>query len=407
MAAGFTLLLAWRATVLANAGPLLPASMPAARPGVAEAIGVLHVHTLRSHDGRADVDEIVADARPAGLDFVLLVEHDNFGVAAEGKEGWRDGVLIVGGEEAGTCDRYDEARKRWLGGHLLVLGPTALEGKRERMTGEELAALAVARGGAAFAAHPTNRRVPWRASDRGLAGLEFLNVFSAALDQRWWTLAQALLCYPLNAAAAMTMVMGEPRPQLAYFDALAARRRVAALGGADAHSCVRVGKRWRLPLPAMSSFFGFMRTHVQLPGPFRRQLEPDRRALFEALASGRSFVGLDWLAPSNGFDFVADAGQGVQPMGAAVSGPRARLRATAPDVPGLTLELYRDGEKVASSSGPSLEFEAIGDGAYRCEAWLEGRSPFLSMPVRRPWIFSNPIFVGSRYAPTKGASGAP
>jgi hypothetical protein len=216
-----------------------------------------------------------------------------------------------------------------------------------------------------------------------------------------------LLCYPLNASAAMTMAVGDPRPQLACFDAVAARRRVVAVAGADAHSCIRLWKRWRIPFPAMASFFGFMRTHVQLTAPFQHRLGPDRRALLEALAAGRSFVGLDWLAPSNGFDFVAVTGEVVAPMGSAVDGPRVRLRATAPDVPGLTLELLRDGEVVARSSGPSLEFETTAGGAYRCEGWLDGHSPFLSLPVRRPWILSNPIFVGPRYAAAEGASRAP
>jgi hypothetical protein len=266
------------------------------------------------------------------------------------------------------------------------------------MTGDELAALVAAQGGHAFAAHPTNRRVPWQASHRGLTGLEFLNFFSSFLDQSWWTLAQALLCYPVNAPAAMTMVMGEPRAQLATFDEVAARRRVAALGGADAHSCVRIRKRWRIPFPSMASYFGSMRTHVQLPATFQHQLGPDRRALLAALVAGRSFVGLDWLAPTDGFDFIAKSKDAVYPMGAVAPAWPVVLCARAPDVPGLQLELYRDGQLMARSAGPRLEFEVSREGAYRCEGWLQGRSPFLSWPVRRPWLFSNPIFVGARYA---------
>lgn len=404
VAGALALLVLWRTAAVVRYGPLERTRPPAPAAGVHDVRGILHVHTHHSHDGRAGLPEIVAAARSAQVEFVVLTEHNNFGIAPLGQEGWRDGVLLIGGAEIGTCDRTAPGAAVCTGGHLLVVGPTALPGEPTRMPAEELAALARRLGGLAIAAHPTNRRVPWLATDGGLTGVEIVSCFTGYQANHWGSIGLAALLYPFNPTLAMNSLVDEPDRELEFFDRIAAKRRIAGVAGADAHACIRLGRGWNVPLPSMSSFFRFMSTHVLLDKPLAREPVADRAAILAALASGRAYVAWDWIGDPAGFSFQAagaseSAGGPTYAMGSVASRLPVRLRAEAPEMPGLGLKLLRDGETVAAVEGAVLEYTAARDGAYRVEATLDLRSPFFSLPKRQPWILSNPIFVGPRYAP--------
>src|SRR6201989_766981 len=59
---------------------------------------VVHVHTTYS-DGTATVPELLAAARDAGADAVLLTDHDSLAARRGGWEGRHDGVFLLVGTE--------------------------------------------------------------------------------------------------------------------------------------------------------------------------------------------------------------------------------------------------------------------------------------------------------------------
>jgi len=59
---------------------------------------VLHLHTTYS-DGTATVDELVTAAAAAGVDLVLLTDHDSLGARRDGWEGRQGGVSLLVGTE--------------------------------------------------------------------------------------------------------------------------------------------------------------------------------------------------------------------------------------------------------------------------------------------------------------------
>ena len=66
-----------------------------------EVVGAVHVHTTHS-DGAGSVQHVAAAARRAGLDFVVVTDHNTFGAKpAEGYAG--DLLLIVGTEKIGRA----------------------------------------------------------------------------------------------------------------------------------------------------------------------------------------------------------------------------------------------------------------------------------------------------------------
>ena len=61
--------------------------------------GVIHLHSAYSFDGRAPIPEILAAARKCGIDVLLLTDHSTLRAREDGFEGWRDGILLIVGEE--------------------------------------------------------------------------------------------------------------------------------------------------------------------------------------------------------------------------------------------------------------------------------------------------------------------
>ena len=59
---------------------------------------VVHLHSTFS-DGTGTVPEIMRAARRAGVDVVMLTDHNTLEAKRRGYEGWHDGVLLLVGEE--------------------------------------------------------------------------------------------------------------------------------------------------------------------------------------------------------------------------------------------------------------------------------------------------------------------
>ncbi len=86
------------------------------------------------------------------------------------------------------------------------------------------------------------------------------------------------------------------------------RRAVAGLMGADAHQRAAVTRKMAVPFPSYASVFRLARNHVLLDRPLSGDAEADGRAVVEALARGRSYVGVDALA-AGGWDLLRGRGR--------------------------------------------------------------------------------------------------
>ncbi|HQR06933.1 MAG TPA: hypothetical protein PLN21_08935 [Gemmatales bacterium] len=108
-----------------------------------------------------------------------------------------------------------------------------------------------------------------------------------------------------------------------------------------------------------------------------------------ALKAGHAYVSHDWMCDATGFQFTANDKTSKQlgVMGDEVKmTDGAKLEARLP-VPALT-RLLRHGKEVARAEGKAdVEFELKEPGAYRLEVWLKLDGEY------RPWIYANPIYV--------------
>jgi arylformamidase len=113
-------------------------------------------------------------------------------------------------------------------------------------------------------------------------------------------------------------------------------------------------------------------------------------AIQDSLAAGHAYVARDWLCDPTGAAFFAQSYFGLFEMGdTVVHNPLAGAVTIGARLPvPATIRLLRDNTVVAEVHDWKLDYIVRDTGAYRLEALLsiDGEE--------RPWIFTNPIFVG-------------
>ncbi len=192
------------------------------------------------------------------------------------------------------------------------------------------------------------------------------------------------LFYGLNPDLAIT----GPFPHtLRLWDQLLAQgRRVVAIGGADAHgNSHSLGPITRVIFP-YEDLFGYVNTHILIPGTLTRDLATDKAAIYEALGSGHCFIGYDGLGSTRGFRFYARSGSQAVTMGDELKREAALIFHVETPGPG-DIRLLCDGKIVARTHGQRLDLTNAVPGIYRVEVYRRYRLR------QRGWIFSNPIYV--------------
>ena len=345
-------------------------------PGFHDLSCVVHLHSTHS-DGTGTVAEIARDGERAGVDVVLLTDHDNLDAVRLGEEGWYGGTLLLAGQEVSPPTRN----------HLLAFG-LAEELDWTGLTPRQIADAVRDAGGVGIAAHPFSE-----ASDR------FRRVRSLGESMRWddlecldgievWSFVSDNGQNVSGVADALRFiarperyVTHPPRRNLDEWDRLAARRRVVGVGGLDAHQFgVRIAGR-ALRLMSYHRSFRQLRTNVLVREPLDGNLDHDRALVFEALREGRCYIAAHAVAPGRGFGFSAE---GVE-MGAEAPFAGQELRVELPRP--AEVRLLHDGKEVKRVDGSSLCHRAAGPGVYRVEAYLE------TYGQRRTWILSNPVYL--------------
>ncbi|HET9024149.1 MAG TPA: CehA/McbA family metallohydrolase [Burkholderiaceae bacterium] len=325
---------------------------------------VVHVHSTHS-DGSGTVPQIARAANRAGIDVVLLTDHDTLEAKRQDEERWYDDVLVLVGEEVSPTDRD----------HFLAFGIDKEIDRR--LTGPEICEAVGAAGGFGFAAHPFSRgserfRRPGIAfGDRAcLDGVELWSFLNDTGERvRGFRDLARMILTPQRA------IGGPPEDNLREWDQLCQARRVVAIGGLDAHQFgIRIAGHVPIRLMGYARAFRQLHTHVLVDEPLSHELERDRALVYEALREGRCYIANDQVADARGFEFTH--------MGAEIAlEPGAELRVRTPQR--AHIRLLRDGEIAAEADSDSLTHPIELHGVYRAEVALRGRA----------WIFSNPVYV--------------
>jgi hypothetical protein len=343
---------------------------------------VIHVHSTYS-DGTATVPELLAAASEAGADALLLTDHDTLQARRDGWEGSHEGVFLLVGTEISSKE-----------GHYLAFGVNR-EIPHAGRSALEIADAVRAAGGIGFAAHPfsagghmlirplARRIVPahgWRALDdpRGYDGLELWSLTTDAAE-RWRTPAEALRWLRDPQAE---VANGPPADRLRRWDWLSAHRRVPAIGGLDGHQPgIRLRGRVHSPL-SHARTFELLRTHLLCDRPLSGELQSDRATALRALAAGRAWLTCPFVAPAHGARLWAERRDGqMVTLGGEAAAERTQLCVRLPRA--AEIMVVRDGVRLHRLHGARVDLGVELPGAYRVEAWIDGRL----------WLLSNPIHL--------------
>ncbi|MBN1430593.1 MAG: PHP domain-containing protein [Anaerolineae bacterium] len=354
---------------------------------VYEYTGNLHVHTTYS-DGTGTHADIAQAAIRAGLDFVIVTDHN---VHVSGVEGYYYGqsreerVLLLVGEE------IHDVRRESQSNHMLVYGveqEMAQFAPNPQRLIDEINKLE----GFCYLAHPIERAaplfeegaIPWVEWDiEGYTGIElwnYMSEFKSYLSSK--TAA-------VRAAFNPEKVISGPYPEtLSLWDELQQKgKQIKAIGAADAHATsYSMGPLTRVVFP-YDYLFRCVNTHILTPSPLTGNFEGDKKIVLNALKEGLSFVGYDLPASTRGFRFIAQ-GQNIDVvMGEWIRlGQGLTMQIVLPSP--ATMRLLKDGEVMLQEvESTHRTYIVTQPGIYRAEAYInyQGKS--------RGWIFSNPIFV--------------
>lgn len=354
---------------------------PAQRPGsLRDFRCVFHAHSRLSHDSTGTPQELAAGAKSARVRAVFMTEHptpDRRWVT-RGLSGLKHGVLFVPGAE--------------LSDGLSLWRSEAAPWTPEMLAGEVLSLL---QGTAAVAVvcHSEKRTEDADWNLPPFAGMEIYNSHADVDDNnvpaalaalvgnnplKLIELNSTLKKYPQEAFAA---IFDEQVAVLERWDSLnsgllGTGRHVVGIAGNDSHQNVKPLGRYLDPYPVS---FHYVSTHVLAA-------EVSETSLLDAMQRGRAYVAFDWIADPTGFTYTADAGGQAVEMGGEASLSAQPLLSVRTDLP-CQIRLLRNGVEVLRTTGTSLTYNPQEPGVYRAEAWVTVAG------TKRPWIYSNPIYV--------------
>ncbi|MBI3402741.1 MAG: hypothetical protein HY048_15095 [Acidobacteria bacterium] len=361
--------------------------------------GILHIHSNRS-DGLSSPDEIAAAAARAGLRFLVFTDHGD-ATRLPDAPAYRAGVLCLDAVEISTN-----------GGHYIAIDMPAAPyplGGDARDVVEDVRRL----GGFGVAAHPDSPKpqLRWRDWTAPVDGVEIFNLdsvwrqwvqqamaTSAPADgrpTRWGArrhLLAALFDYPFRPAETIAGLM-QPSGMIDQWAAIAGRRRLVMLAGADVHAKLAlrgdpVDNQYVVAAPGYESAFRTMSVHAALDRPLSGTAAVDAATLVRALRGGHLYTAIDGIATPASLEFTASNQRGTVHAGdeLAVGGPLTlHVRTNAPT--GFAATVW-NGATVLSGGHREQDFTvAAGPGAY----WVEVRSS--DRPDAASWLRSNPVYV--------------
>lgn len=240
--------------------------------------GAIHIHTIHS-DGTGNIKQIVKAAKSAGLDWIIITDHNNM----DAEEGYIDGVLVIKGEEISPGNKN----------HYLALGINELILDNDpniyvKKVREQ--------GGFGFLAHPDEsderknkyKPIKWLEDDVIPDGIEIWNWFSRWADNyndsNFLTMAYAYL-------ARNALVTKPCEKTLKRWDDLNKNNEkiFPAIGGLDAHA-IRFSSFCPIKIFPYKCMFKKITNYIYLTEPLSKDFNIAKTQVLTAIHAGNNII---------------------------------------------------------------------------------------------------------------------
>jgi hypothetical protein len=247
-------------------------------------LGAIHIHSIFS-DGTGNIDKISKMAKKAGLDWIIITDHNSFEI----QEGFYNGVCVIRGEEISPNDDN----------HYLAFG---INKYIEPTEPKEYVEKVREQGGFGFVAHPdegvnkngelrknSHKPIKWLDKEIVPDGVEIWNWFSQwgdnLNDKNLFTLAYSYLF--------RNNLVNEPnRETLNWWDKLNLKgeKIFPAIGGVDAHALKITNYIIPVTIFPYEKMFKTITNVLTLEEPLSNDFEIRKNQILKAIKNGNNLI---------------------------------------------------------------------------------------------------------------------
>jgi len=341
-----------------------------------EIIGAIHFHTIYS-DGYSSYEEALAQAKPAGLAFLIGTDHNTLKPKEDGLEGYHNDVLLICGYEITNNVN-----------HYLVIGIDRIFPPSDKP--QEFIDKVKKEGGLGIIAHPHHLGIkrfgidafPW--VDWNVKGYDCISIWDLVND--WGEHVNGYISGIKSLINPSGNLTGPNRKTLETWDRLNLERRVPGIGELDNHN--NKFKVFGIPIVTFDWRFAFrtIRNHLFIDD-MTGDVNKDTKNILDTIRKGRLFVANDYFMDSTGFEFFALLDGGSR----AYMGDRLKAKTNivlfAKSPIKAYIRLIHNSRLIKEVFSESLTYSTNESGVWRAEVYLQKGL------WRRSWIYSNPIVI--------------
>ena len=338
--------------------------------------GALHIHTHYS-DGSGTIPDVCAAAQAAGLEWIIITDHDTL----EGRfeHGWHDQVLVVVDQEITPFHN-----------HFLACNLEQVISSNQPP--QAFIDQVYDNGGFGIIAHPDEQKynhfkgvyrwddwnvnMPTNSAGRSI-GIELWNFMSD-----WGESLNQYNMY-FNYFAPKQALRGPTKATIEWWDALnMAGKRAFGVFGVDVHAFLRSTPIGRVQVFPYQWMFGTLTNYLWLPERLPGNFASALRMVYGALAQGRSYMVNRMEGDCPNVEFRAFRGAEHWYAGDIASlqaGPitiKVDLGVNAP------VRLIHNGQ-IIQQAQRQLLMTVNTSGVYRIESYKS----------KLPWMMSNPLYI--------------
>ncbi len=318
-------------------------------------IGAIHIHTKLS-DGTGDINSISLAAKKAGLDWIIITDHNNFDIV----EGVYNGVCVIKGEEISP----------YTSNHYIALGIKKLIipcNNTQKFVDEVRA-----QKGFGFAAHPDeadnrkNKAQPIKWTDKSVIpdGIEIWNWFSDWADNyndsNIFNIAYSYFFRH-------KLIKGPRKETLKWWDELNLNSEdiIPAIIGVDAHA-LKISKYiFPIKIFPYKECFETLANIITLEHKLPENFEQQKKIILESIKNSNNIMVNRHIKKEIPLIYVEDKSIIVKVL------TRAQIK------------IIKNGIPIYTEISNNLKFPIKENVKYRIEIYLKNQ----------PWIFSNPIII--------------